>query len=61
MRREEVHPWVDVSGTWGAPHHEFALADSKLPQAVGESPAELLAAHQLLEFDEKATSYPSAR
>ncbi|CAL1126318.1 unnamed protein product [Cladocopium goreaui] len=29
--------------------------------AVGESPAELLAAHQLLEFDEKATSYPSAR
>lgn len=38
-----------------------AFADSKLPQAVGESPAELLAAHQLLEFDEKATSYPSAR
>jgi hypothetical protein len=37
------------------------LVDPKSCKAVGESPAELLAAHQLLEFDEKATSYPSAR
>ena len=37
------------------------LVDPKSCEAVGESPAELLAAHQLLEFDEKATSYPSAR
>eukprot|EP00434_Breviolum_minutum_P009028 symbB.v1.2.007948.t1/scaffold493.1/size196183/10 len=29
--------------------------------ALGESPAEVLAAHQLLEFDEKATSLPRAR
>ena len=31
------------------------------PEALGESPAEVLAAHQLLEFDEKATSLPRAR
>ena len=30
-------------------------------EALGESPAEVLAAHQLLEFDEKATSLPRAR
>ena len=37
------------------------LGADPMSEAVGESPAELLAAHQLLEFDEKATSYPSAR
>lgn len=51
-------PWCQMFQAWEAPHHEFVRGCA---QAVGESPAELLAAHQLLEFDEKATSYPSAR
>ncbi|CAJ1337254.1 unnamed protein product [Effrenium voratum] len=38
-----------------------AVAFDAIREAVGESPAELLAEHQLLEFDEKATCLPNPR